>query len=551
MKKKALVLVTAAIMTAITLLAGCAGKKNDDKNAGKKREQKLVLREGALKTMDSVLATDQVSFDVIQNTQETLLVSNNDVPEAGAAEKWEVSEDGLTWTFTLRDLNWSDGKPVTAKDFEFAWKRLLDPNTGAGYSFFLFPVKNAEKYYKGEVKAEEVGIKATDDKTFVVTLDRAVPYFEQIAAFPGLAPQREDIVTAEGNKYGTDANKLVYSGPFVVDQWQKGAKVVLKKNDKYYNASNIKLETVELQEVDEIKTAYDLFKAGKLDAMSAQGDYIGKMTEEAKNGKYNLVEGMEPSSFYMVFNTEGKDNKALANAKVRLAFSLALDREEYTKSVYKRGIAAYGLVPMALLVGEEEFRSKVEEPLKAIIDQNKDPKALLIEGLKEAGLDEDPSKHTFKYLPQTSDAETKKNSEYFQNIWQTKLGVKVEILPSADFSDYLTKVQSQQFDIAMSGWGADYNDPMTFIDLFGKDNGNNNGKWANEEFETLLVQVQNETDNAKRLELFAQMEKMIIEDTAVAPLFYRDTKSFQQKHVKGLQLPLFGGTYQLRWAYVE
>jgi len=192
MKKKALVLVTAAIMTAITLLAGCAGKKNDDKNAGKKREQKLVLREGALKTMDSVLATDQVSFDVIQNTQETLLVSNNDVPEAGAAEKWEVSEDGLTWTFTLRDLNWSDGKPVTAKDFEFAWKRLLDPNTGAGYSFFLFPVKNAEKYYKGEVKAEEVGIKATDDKTFVVTLDRAVPYFEQIAAFPGLAPQRED-----------------------------------------------------------------------------------------------------------------------------------------------------------------------------------------------------------------------------------------------------------------------------------------------------------------------------------------------------------------------
>ena len=143
---------------------------------------------------------------------------------------------------------------------------------------------------------------------------------------------------------------------------------------------------------------------------------------------------------------------------------------------------------MALLVGEEEFRSKVEEPLKAIIDQNKDPKALLIEGLKEAGLDEDPSKHTFKYLPQTSDAETKKNSEYFQNIWQTKLGVKVEILPSADFSDYLTKVQSQQFDIAM--WlGADTT-IYDFHDLFGKDNGNNNGKWANEEFETLLVQVQ-------------------------------------------------------------
>ncbi|NLM34895.1 MAG: peptide ABC transporter substrate-binding protein [Clostridiales bacterium] len=553
MKKKALALVTAAIMTA-TLLAGCAGKSNgsnDKKNDGTKKEQKLVLREGALKTLDSVLATDTVSFDVIQNSQETLLVSNNDVPEAGAAEKWEVSEDGLTWTFKLRDLNWSDGKPVTAKDFEFAWKRLLDPNTGAFYSFFLFPVKNAEKYSNGEAKADEVGIKATDDKTLVVTLDRAVPYFEQIVAFPGLAPQREDIVTVEGSEYGTDPAKLVYSGPFVVEQWQKGAKVVLKKNEKYYNAANIKLEKAELLQIDEIKTAYDQFKAGKLDVTSATGEYLEQLTKDAKAGKYNLVEGVEPSSFYMVFNTEGKDNKALTNAKVRLAFSLVLDREEYVGSVYKRGVAAYGMVPKGLLVGDDEFRAKVEEPLKALLDQYKDPKALLIEGLKEAGLDADPSKHTFRYLPQNSDAETKKYSEYFQNVWQTKLGVKVEIQPAADFSDYLTKVQSQQFDIAMSGWGADYNDPMTFLDLFGKDNGNNNGKYYNEQYEQLLVKVQNEIDNAKRTEIFAQMEKLIIEDAAIAPLFYRDKKSFQQKHVKGVQLPSFGGTYQLRWAYVE
>lgn len=549
MKKKALLLVTAAIMTATTLLAGCAGK-TDNKNAGPK-EQKLVLREGALRTMDSVLATDVVSFDVIQNTQETLLVSNNNVPEAGAAEKWEVSEDGLTWTFKLRDLNWSDGKPLTAKDFEFTWKRLLDPNTGAAYSFFLFPVKNAEKYYAGQAKAEDLGIKATDDKTLVITLDRAVPYFEQIAAFPGLAPQREDIVTAQGSEYGTDPAKLVYSGPFVVEQWQKGAKVVLKKNAKYYNAANIKLETVELLQIEEIKTAYDQFKAGKLDASSATGEYLTKMTEEAKAGKYNLIEGVDPSSFYMVFNTEGKDNKALTNAKVRLAFSLALDREEYVESVYKRGLPAYGLIPNELLVGDTDFRKKVEEPLKAVASKYSDPKALLIEGLKEAGLDADPAKHTFKYLPQASDAETKKNSEYFQNLWQTKLGVKVEIQPAADFSDYLTKVQSQQFDIAMSGWGADYNDPMTFIDLFGKDNGNNNGKYVNQKFEELLVKVQNETDNAKRLEMFAEMEKMLIEDAAIAPLFYKDVKSFQQKHVKGLQLPKFGGTFQLRWAYVE
>lgn len=551
MKKKTLVLVTAAIMTATTLLAGCAGKTDNKNNASSKREQKLVLRDGALKTLDSVLATDQVSFSVLQNTQETLLVNNNDVPEKGAAESYEVSEDGLTWTFKLRDLNWSDGKPVTAKDFEFAWKRLLDPNTGAGYSFFLFPVKNAKKYYDGQANIDEVGIKATDDKTLVITLDRAVPYFEQIVAFPGLSPQREDIVKAQGSEYGTDASQLVYCGPFVVDQWQKGAKVVLKKNDKYYNASNIKLEQVDLLQIEEIKTAYEQFKSGKLDATSATGEYLTKMTEEAKSGKYKLVEGVDPSSFYMVFNTEGKDNKALTNAKVRLALSLALDREEYTESVYKRGIPAYGLVPQELLIGDNEYRSKVKEPLKALQEKYNDPKALLVEGLKEAGLDPDPAKHTFRYLPQASDAETKKNSEYFQDQWQKKLGVKVEILPAADFSDYLTKVQSQQFDIAMSGWGADYNDPMTFLDLFGKDNGNNNGKWVNEKYEELLKKVQNETDTAKRLEIFAEMEKQVIEDAAIAPLFYKDKKSFQQPYVKGLQLPNFGGTYQLRWAYIE
>ncbi|NLZ48948.1 MAG: peptide ABC transporter substrate-binding protein, partial [Clostridiales bacterium] len=198
-----------------------------------------------------------------------------------------------------------------------------------------------------------------------------------------------------------------------------------------------------------------------------------------------------------------------------------------------------------------EYRSKVKEPLKALQEKYNDPKALLVEGLKEAGLDPDPAKHTFRYLPQASDAETKKNSEYFQDQWQKKLGVKVEILPAADFSDYLTKVQSQQFDIAMSGWGADYNDPMTFLDLFGKDNGNNNGKWVNEKYEELLKKVQNETDTAKRLEIFAEMEKQVIEDAAIAPLFYKDKKSFQQPYVKGLQLPNFGGTYQLRWAYIE
>jgi oligopeptide transport system substrate-binding protein len=571
MKSRKLLTTLLAALLATSVLAGC-GKANNSAGSGTgtetkeptkteepapaPKEQKLVLREGAMKTMDPSLGTDQVSFDVIQNTQETLLVSNNDKPDAGAAEKWEVSEDGKTWTFTLRaGLKWSDGKPLTAKDYEYSWKRILNPETGAAYSFFLFPVKNGEEYYAGKAKAEDLGIKAKDDTTFVVELARPVPYFDQIAMFPALAPIREDIATAQKEKFGTDAATMVYSGPFTVAQWQRGAKIVLKKNPNYWNAANIKLETVELAEVAEMKTAYEMFNKGELDATGGSGEYLTKMQEEAKSGKYNHITGVSPSSFYMLYNTtgkgvDGKENKALTSPKVRLALSLALNREEYTSAVFKRGLPAYGIVPKTLAIGADEYRGKVEEPLLALKD--KDPKALLVEGLNDLKLDPDPSKYTFDYLTQGSDADSKKYAEYFQNTWQQKLGVKITITNSADFADYLGKTHEQQFEIAMSGWGADYNDPMTFLDLFSITNGNNNGKFENKEYEDLLKKVQNETDQAKRLEMFKRMETIVVaEQAAVAPIYYRDTHSFQQKHVKGLQLPLFGGSFQLRWASVE
>lgn len=552
MNGKKIMAVLTGVTVVVSLFVGCSNKKPNATT----QTQKIVLPEGALKTLDSVKGTDQVSFDAIQNTQETLLVYNNNKPEPGAAKSFDVSTDGLTYTFHLRDgLKWSDNKPLTANDFKYAWLRMLNKDTAASYAFFLYSVVNGQEYNSGKATADQVGISAPDDKTFVVKLANPVPFFNQLVAFPGLAPEREDNVTAQGDKYGTDASKMVYSGPFIVSEWQQGAKFVLKKNPNYWKASSIKLDEVDLPYIKELATRYQMFTNNQLDAMGGSGEYLAPLQQGAKDGKWNQVTGFEASVFYDQFNLDAtKAQKALQSPKVRLAFSLAEDRENFVSKVLKRCKAAYGLVPPTLAAGDKVYRDALggSEPLKAAAAANPDPKALFVQGLKDMGLDTDTSKYTFKYLLQASDAQTKTWAEFMQNSWQTILGVKIQIVPSADFSDFLTKQNNGEFDICTAGWGADYNDPKTFLDLFGVDNGNNTGKYNNATVNSLLDQLKTETNNDKRIDIYKQLEQIeVVDDPAIVPTYYRDVQSFQKKKIQGLQLPLFGGTYQFRWTSVE
>ncbi|GAA0070252.1 peptide ABC transporter substrate-binding protein [Clostridium sardiniense] len=547
MRKKKIIGAIVMLGLTASLFVGCGGSNTE--SSGKSAETLKLTSGGALKTIDSVKATDEVSHSVTQNTQETLLVYNDNKPVPGAAESYDKSKDGKTYTFHLRKgLKWSDGKELTAKDFEYSWKRLLDPKVASQYAFFLFKVKNGENYFNGKAKVEDVGIKATDDNTLVVTLENPVPYFDQLVAYPNLAPQRKDIVESQGDKYGSDPSKLVYSGPFTVSNWQKGSKFELKKNPNYWNAKDVKLNEVDFMELTEQSTIYQMFTNNQLDVMGGQGEFLAKLQQGAKDGKWNEVTGTAPSVFYGQYNIKSK-NKALSNPKVRLALSIASDREGYTKDVLKRAIPAYGLVPQGIAVGDVDYRDKVEQPLKKVM--NEDPKKLLIEGLKEAGLDPDPAKHTFKFLLQTSDATAKSQGEFMQNTWKQKLGVNIELVTAADFSDFLTKLDNGDFEIASAGWGADFNDPITFLDLFGKSNTNNTGKYNDAKVNELLEKLNTETDNNKRLEMYKEIEQIeVVKNPAVTPTYYKDIHSFQKKNVKGLQLPKFGGTYQLRWTSI-
>ncbi|PRR76852.1 Dipeptide-binding protein DppE precursor [Clostridium liquoris] len=550
--KKFLAILLTATMLLSTALVGCGGSSDGKKPAeGGKKGQSITLISSDAKTLDTSKSTDQMSFNAINASMEGLTRYNNDKPEKAIAESWEQSKDGLKWTFKLRDAKWSDGKKVTAKDFEYAWKRILNPKTKAQYASFMFVLKNGEKFYEGKAKEEEVGVKAIDDKTLEVTLENPTPYFLQLTAFPLLSPLRQDIVEAAGDKYGTDPSKMVFDGPFVLEKWEKGSKITFNKNEKYWDKDTVKLDKGTFQVAEEMPTRYQMFTSKQIDGTAITGEYVQKMKDEAKAGKYDYVESTDPTSFYMIMNQNGeKANKLLTNSKIRLALSLAIDRESYVNKVYQRGFASNGLIPTGMVAGEKVYRDVVPEPLKSVA--NKDPKALFIEGLKELNLDPNPSKYTLRYLPQGSATSDRAYAEYFQNQWQSKIGVNIKVDSAADFSDYLKKTEEGNFEIAMSGWGADYNDPMAFIELFTTGNGNNNGKFSNAEYDKIVKDIKKEPDMNKRIELYKRAEQILVSEQAgIAPVFYKDKRFFTQKYVKGLQFPSFGGLYELKWTSIE
>ncbi|TDT61066.1 peptide ABC transporter substrate-binding protein [Fonticella tunisiensis] len=558
MKSKKMFAAVVAFVLALSVgLTGCGKSQQAGNNSNDKidKDQYLnLILPADVKTLDSSKATDSYSGQIIGEVMEGMTRITNDGQkdkvELAGAEKIDKSEDGLTWTFHLRDYSWSDGKKVTAEDFKYAWLRLLDPNTASDYAYFIFDIKNAAEYNAGNAKAEDVGIKVIDEKTLQVTLNNPVPYFDQIVAFKNLVPLRKDIVEAAGETYGQDPAKLVYNGPFVVEQWVKGSKVVLKKNEKYWDAKSVKLQTVNFQVVKEEASRMKMFETKQLDAVGARGEYLTKYKEQAQKGQIAYMTGYAPSSTYVFFNVNDK-SKVFSSPKVRLAFSLALDREDYVKNVMKRYYAAYGWAPYALLNGDKEYRKEVPEPLKAAMEQYKDPKALFQEGLKDLGLD--PNKqYEFLYLSSGTDTLTRTLDEWYQKQWETKLGVKIKIESTSDFPQFVDRVDRGEYQISAMGWAGDYNDPMTFFDMFTTGNGNNPGKWSNKDYDALVDKVRKEADFNKRLELFKQMEEiLVVKDAGIAPVAYRDKHLFLQNYVKGFQAPLFGMDYEIKYAYTS
>lgn len=332
--------------------------------------------------LDPQLSQDATSFQIQNAVFEGLIRMDKDnKPTPGMAKDWKVSDDGMKWTFNIRDdAKWSNGDPVTAHDFEYAWKRALDPETASPYSYILYPIKNAESYNtNGGATADEVGVKAVDDKTLEVELELPTPYFDTLTAFNTYMPCNEKFFKKQGGKYAAEAKNLIYNGPWVIDEWNHESKIVLKKNPNYWNKDAINIDTVNYVMIKDSNTSLNMFKTGELDITGVRGD----QRESVKSEGHEIYNFSDGSSWYLQFNT---NNEVLKNAKIRKALTYALERENYVKNILRNDSkVALGYVPPVMPGKSGFFRDEVGDLFQDA--QIEEAKKLLIEGIKELGLD--------------------------------------------------------------------------------------------------------------------------------------------------------------------
>ena len=562
--KKKLVSLLAVGLSCMMILGGC-GKKNTGESgnsSSKDSEQVLNTIYFDVATLDANDVTDNQSSSILNAVQEGLVRIENDgkgdelVP--AGAEKWEESEDGLTWTFHLRKMDWSDGQPVVAKQYVDSFQRILNPDNGFAYGFLAYDIEGAEEYNTGKGSLEAVGVKAVDDYTLEFKLKHPVPYFVSKVSYTSFHPIRLDVIEKLGDKYASEIKDTVYNGPFKIESWDNGNSMVLVKNDTYWDAENVYLEKVNMTNIKEFATQAQLFEEQELDISGAQTDYIEKWTEKADAGEFQKLTGEDPGSFYLYFNQKSESaNGILKNAKIRKAIGLSIDRDVYTKDLVGRFQSAYGLIPTAINVGDDKYRDKVEGPLandaKAYVNNKEKVQGLFKEGLKELGIQtDDLSKYELTYLNQGSSELQKQRAEWMAQQISGNLGIKINVETQGDWGLYLDIMDKMEYDFTLSGWSADYNNPMTFLDIWVTNGGNNHTGYANSEYDELLSSVYKETDEDKITDTYKKLEnKLVNEDAVISPVYYTDKYSFYQNYVKDIQFTSFGSVYEFKHAYIQ
>jgi oligopeptide transport system substrate-binding protein len=553
--KKILASLLALSMITSVALVGCGKGKETGAgtaaNGEADTEQYLnMFLQSEPKTIDQSKSSDSYSSQILANCQESLTrivqdENGKDKIEKGIAESWETSEDKLTWTFKLRDAKWSDGKPVTAEQFVYGITRTLDQNTASPYAFLLYPIANAAEFNSGKAKAEDLGVKAIDEKTVEFTLKSPCPYFLDLTYFKVMQPQREDIVKKYGDQYGSEAESMVYCGPFKISEWVHNNKVEFVKNPEYWDAENVKLDKVTMKIIKEESARMNELLNGSLDvAPVVKAEWIEKLDG---TGEFENRRGYDGSTTYTFFNHK---DKLFSNAKVRKAFIIAEDRENKIKTLRKGlGEPALGFVPKSVQIGGEEYRTKVNElPIQKLIDENPDPKALLIEGMKELGLGEDPSKITIKYLQSGTDTTSKEYAEFQQQVYKDKLGINVDV-EYVEWAIFQQRTDELDYQVAGIAWTGDYNDPNTYLDIWTSDAGVVPTGWSNPKYDELIAKAGKSNDANERAELFKEAERILLyEDGAISPEAWRFKNTYVRKYVKNYTAPLFG-TVDLKYTY--
>lgn len=532
-------------------LAACGGGNNDAGSNNGNDESGNNNAENAEPSGDQTLninikteppslhpgtSSDTTSSAVLDQVFEGLTRINLEgEPEEAMAESIDVSEDGLTYTFKIReDAEWSNGDPVTAEDFEYAWKWVLDPESAdTDYAYQLYPIKGAEDAKENGGSLDDVGITVEDEKTLVVELEQPTDYFLELTAFHTYYPLNKDVVS-ENDKWALDVgDDYVTNGPFKLVSWDHKDRIVIEKNEDYWDADTVQLETITMHMIDDESTALSMYENDELDWIGDPVDAIPLAAIQSMKDAGELHIEDRAGLYYYAVNHE---DEVLGNANIRKALALSINRQGIVDNVTQtEEKPAMALVPPSMFEENEEGYFADND-----IDE---AKKYLEKGLEELGLDELPAIK----LSYNTDEGHAAIAQAVQDMWNKNLDLNVE-LNNEEWNVYLDSLGEGNYQIGRMGWIADFNDAINFLEIFETVGGNNYTNWENDEFKALLKDSRAELDSDKRQEILKEAEELFMEELPIVPVYFYTNTYAAKDNVKGIEaLPV--GAFNLKWGY--
>lgn len=491
--------------------------------------------QGDIVDIVSTTTTDSYSFSILNNVMEGLYrLDQNAQPEPAQAKGVEISDDKITYTFTLNDgLLWSNGDPVTSEDFRYAWLRAMNPDTAGGYSFILTDyIEGGAEYFAGDADEGSVGLETPDEKTLVVNLTGPAPFFLGLTSFPTYLPLNQQFTEKQGDKFGLGPDALLYNGPFTLTEIEPSSRAVLQKNQDYRDKENVAIETVNVRIVKEDDTALNLYEAGDLDVFGLAGQYFNEFQDSP-----DFEASPYFSTYYLHFNSQ---DEAMGNVNIRKAVQIGYDRRVVADRILNDGSQpAAGFAPIGIAgPGDETFREATGDTLSPFDAQ--EARRLFERGSEELG--EKPTLTVF-----VSDDDTSKDTGTFlQEELSKNLGaeVKVTVFP---FDTLYERTLDKDYQISAYSWIGDYNDPMTFMDLWITDSAFNTASFSNERYDQLINDAKAESDNDRRMEMMAEAETILLEENAViGPISHGASARLEKPYLKNYVVHPYGAAAEYK-----
>ncbi|TGV30115.1 peptide ABC transporter substrate-binding protein [Mesorhizobium sp. M00.F.Ca.ET.186.01.1.1] len=527
-KRALTVLVATGVVAASAAHAGASEVKTQAVSpADSAKVLRLNLSDEPM-SIDPAVADDQHSLTLARALFDGLVrIGPDGKLQLSLADKMDVSADLKTYTFHLREAKWSNGDPVTAHDFEYAWKRVLDPETASGYAYQLYYLKNGEAFNAKKAKADDVGVKATDDKTLVVTLENPAPFFPELVASVTYFPVNKKAVEA-GKDWAAKPETYIGNGPFVLKKWEHKSLIEFAKNDSYWDKDAVQLSTLTINMIEDANTELSMFEKGDLDWVgSPLGDLPLDALDSLKNsGK--MQSQATAGTYWYIFNTT---QKPFDNKKIRQAFATAVNRKEISENVVPfKSTPALGILPPTMALNPDGYIKDGDVETA---------KKLLAEGMKEAGLTQLPEL-TIAY--NTTEV-NQRIATVIQDQWRKAFGIEVKLV-NKENKVHREQMKEGNFTIGRASWIGDFNDPINFLEMFrDKTGGNNHPDWENAKFKELIDKSYNEPDLDKRKKILLDAETILMDEMPLAPINFRGSPYVKNDKVKDFIIFPLGGAY--------